>query len=94
MNLQIYRRQNPWAKIITCPLAASKKKAEKEVYFYILIFSEKNKKNLKNVKKELTFSANRTASFSVQDFTLIERKTGWFNERILGAMTVSCCKTG
>jgi len=34
------------------------------------------KKNFKNVKKKLTFSANRTASFSVQDFTLIGRKTG------------------
>lgn len=81
-------------KIIICPSAASKKKAEKQAYFYIFIFSERIKKNLKNVKKGLTFSANRTASFPVQDFTLIGRKTGCFNERVLGAMTVSSCKTG
>jgi len=76
LNLQIYTRQNLWPATITCPLATSKKKGEKQTYFYYIYFSERIKKNLKNVKKELTFSANRTASFSVQDFTLIERKTG------------------
>lgn len=35
-NVQIYRRQNMWPAITTCHLATSKKKVEKQTYFYYI----------------------------------------------------------